>query len=139
VRSAHLIHLLLLGFWGGLVLAETVVEVALRHRADARTAARLHFWMDVCIELPLLLGILATGGWMLWTVWPPPRILIIKVVLALVAITANLVCMVLVILRWVRQGDPAAVERLGRWVRATAVGIPFGVVALYLGLTRFHW
>lgn len=61
-----------------------------------------------------------------------------KVGAGLAAVAANLWCVAHVVARKRRSDDPAAVTRHARWVRVTAtVGLPFGAVALYLGLAYF--
>ncbi len=130
-------HMLLLAFWGGLVAAETVVEIALRSDADQRLAACLHYWMDLLLEMPTLVGILATGTILLARVWPPSTLLTIKVGCGLGAIGLNLLCAILVILRYRQRDNAPELTRLGGLVRMTWVGLPLGLVALYIGLTYF--
>jgi hypothetical protein len=137
MRPAALLHLVFVSMWGGLVLAEIVVEI-LGDKNEARRAhaATLHFWIDVLIEIPLLVGVVATGG-LLVAATPLDRDLIVKLVAAAIAIAANLYCAAAVVLRYTRRESAAAVQRL-RWrVRASAIGFPFAAVAAYIGLSRF--
>jgi hypothetical protein len=133
MEALHLAHLILVSAWGGLVLAEVVVEAV----ADARAAALTHYFIDLFGELPLLAGVLATGGVLVWRAWPLTPLHWLKVAAGLVAIAANLVCAVLVIARRRAVDDPAALARWGRRVWWTGAGVPFGVVAAYVGLRYF--
>lgn len=134
MSGLHLAHLFVLGLWGGLVMAELVIEVSAKTADDLRRAAELHYRLDLVLELPLLAAILATGG-ALAARTPLDARLVAKIAAALVAISANLVCVGLVVSRR-RASDPARLERLSRAVRWTAVGVPFGLAALALGLIR---
>jgi hypothetical protein len=135
MSGLHVAHLFVLGLWGGLVLAELVIEVGARTADELRTAAELHYRLDLLLEVPLLLSILATGGALVART-PLDRLLIVKIVAALVAIALNLFCVGLVVARRRAADDPARLERLSRAVRWTAVGVPFGLAALVLGLLR---
>lgn len=135
--ALRLAHLILLCSWGGLVLAEAVVEALGVEAGGQPFALRAHFWMDVLIELPLVGGVLVTGALLLHRGWPPSTLLIVKIAAALIAIGANLYCAVLVGLRYLRRDDAAAVSVLARQIRWTGVAIPAGLVALVLGLRYF--
>lgn len=134
--AAHLIHLMLVCTWGGLVLAEVVLEGMATEAVSQRAAARLHFLMDAVLEAPLLLGVVASGAWLAWRGWPLSGLHLVKIGLALLAITANLICMRWVVLRRHAQGN--ALARLSASIRWTGVGIPVGTAALVLGLLLGH-
>ena len=135
----HDAHLVLLSLWGGFVLAEGVVELAARDDASRRAAARLHYWMDVLVELPLLAGVLATGGLLAARSWPLTRLHWIKVAAGLAAVAMNLFCVAHVVARQRRAGDPAALRRHGRFVKlAAGLGLPFALVAATLGFAYFR-
>jgi hypothetical protein len=134
----RLAHLLLLGLWGGLVLCEIVIELASRSPEQHRHTARLHYLVDVLFELPLLAGILVTGALLARELWPLSRLHWLKIGCALGAIGLNLWCAWLVHLRHRDLGDPDQLARRTRQIRATALGVPLGAAALYLGLAHFH-
>jgi len=137
VEHLRLLHFGLLCAWSGVLLVEFVIE-SLGDDDDAlASAARAHFWIDVLIEIPLVLAVLTTGAMLLAQDWPPSHVLVVKVVSALVAIGLNLYCCGVVIVRYRRRGDPAAVRGLRRRVRLSALGIPFGALAAYLGFAYF--
>jgi hypothetical protein len=134
----HLAHVVALGLWGGLVFAEGVVELASRTEDELRHAAKLHYWMDVLVEVPLLAAVLATGAVLAARAWPLSAIHWVKIGAALVALGANLWCVAHVIARRRRMDDLAALRRHGQRVRVSAViGVPFAAIALYVGLIHF--
>jgi hypothetical protein len=137
VEPLHLAHLILLSVWGGLVLAEGVVELRARRGPKLREAAELHYWMDVLIEAPLLAGIVGTGAVLAARAWPLTPLHWVKIVCALLAIGMNAYCIVQV-LRRRRVEDIATLERLSARVRLSGLGIPPALVALYVGLIYFR-
>jgi hypothetical protein len=140
--SLHLLHLMLLCAWAGLLLAEFVIELLARDDVAIRHVARLHLWLDAVAEVPLLLGILATGAWLSVRAWPLSAIHWVKIAAAGVAIGLNLWCATQVYARWraarapLDAGGAARTRRYHARVRLAALGVPFGVVAAYIGLTR---
>lgn len=133
------LHVLSLGFWGGCVGAEMVMEVlAWRDPALAPAVARIHDRIDRFVELPLLCAVLATGLAQL----EPSRLsglYLLKVGLGLTALGANFACLAPVFRRAAaaRAGDAAAVRAQSRRVFiAFAVGFPAALGALALGAQR---
>ncbi len=138
--SARLLHLLLLGAWAGLLLAEGVVEgLARGEEGGLRAAARIHYWMDLLIEAPLLAGVIATG--IVLAVQAPVLTPThwIKIGAGLVAVGANAYCVVVVVRRYRQRDDLAALKRHSRRIllASPAVGLPFGALAAYLGFAHF--
>ena len=136
--SLHLAHLIFIGCWAGLVLAETVVEGGGRYGwVKPRDTAVLHYWMDVLIEAPLLLAIALTGLLLMRTAWPLTALHHIKILSALVAIGLNLYCISLVLERYRRREEPEAVLRLSRQILVSGAGVPFAGAAAWIGLVYF--
>jgi hypothetical protein len=133
----HLLHVIFLGLWGGIVASETVIEFSARSDEDHRQAARLHYWIDLFVEAPVLLGILATGGWLAWRIWPPTGLLWLKIGCALAVLAVNFYCLFRVVQRQQHQGDAQTLRLLARKVRSAWLSVPLAGVALYLGLDRF--
>ncbi len=130
------LHLFALGLWGGCVLVELVLEVGGRQGAIAPDAvAWLHRTVDRAVELPIIALVVGTGL-LLWhrTGWDPA--LWPKVGLAGVAIGANLYCWRVV---EERADTPARSELTTRVFGSAFVGVPFALVALYLGGARVGW
>ncbi len=133
----HLLHLVLISAWAGVVVAEGVIEMMANDDASRRHAARAHYFIDLFGELPLLLGILATGAWLTIAVWPLTTLHIVKIACGGVAIGANLYCVGVVIVRQKRAQDSDALRRLSKHVRASGFAAPFALVAAYIGLAYF--
>ena len=135
----HLAHLLCLAAWGGLGAGEAVLEILGRKKSSlAAPVARLHFWMDLLVELPLLLGVGLTGGVLLHGV-AFEGLLLVKVLAGLGAVVSNLACLALVVHR-ARLGPAASSEATTRWIFRTAIfGMPLALVALYLGGRSAGW
>ncbi len=131
--NLHLLHLVSVAAWLGVIGAELVLELLPLRRPELQPAtAVFHYYIDLCIELPLLLAILGTGALLLVDSRIDAR-MAIKLAGAAVALGANLACMVVVVLR--HHGPQAEIKRRTMLVYATvAVGIPGGLVALYIGL-----
>lgn len=130
----HLAHFLVLALWGGLILAEVVVELALRDQPAA--VAKAHYIIDVCCELPTLAAVLITGTVLTFGA-PYCALLAIKVGCGLFAVGVNVWCAWAV---WRRHRDIShvsaeATERATQRVfLSVKLGLPVGLVALYLGL-----
>jgi len=134
--TVRLAHLVLLAVWGGLLSAEFIVEALATDVAVERVVARLHFLMDILIELPILLGVLTTGIVLAVRAWPLTPLHWIKLSCALTAMGFNAYCAVLVVARH-RTTDDARRAALTRSIRLTGLGLPFGVAAFYLGMVYF--
>ncbi len=138
MEPLHLAHVILVSVWGGFVMAEGVLELTSREEVALRVAARVHYWMDLLAELPLLAGVLLTGTVLAVRAWPLSTLHWVKIAAGLIAIGANLTCVLVVILRYRRLDDRASLFRHSRHVRLTGVGVPFALLAAYLGLAFFR-
>ena len=130
----HLAHFCALAVWGGLVLAEVVVELALRDQPAA--VAKAHYYIDLCCELPTLLAVLITGT-VLTLAAPWSALLAIKVGCGLFAVGVNVWCAWAVWRRHrdISRGSAEDTERATQKVfLSVKLGLPAGLVALYLGL-----
>lgn len=139
----HIAHIVVLSLWAGLVAAESVMELVARRASDLTVAmARFHYYLDIVLEVPLLLGVVLTGTVLLMQTQPDAA-LWVKVAAGLGAVASNVVCVVVVIRRnraATSDGDVGALARLSSWVQRTAfTGVPLGLLALYLGGHRAGW
>lgn len=135
---AHL-HLAFIGVWLFLVLIETYIEFsALGNARRLQAAAQQHFWIDACLELPLVTGVLVTGLLLSRqvAVWTP--LLSIKVALAMIAILDNYYCGYLVMRRYWSRHRTEGLAGQSKVIRRTWWGVPFGLSAIYLGLRYFY-
>lgn len=138
MERLHLIHLILICLWAGLVTAETIIEFAARDEASMRVVARLHYLIDVLAEAPLLVGVLITGVLLMIQAWPLSYLHWIKIGAGLIAIGSNLYCEGLVIRRNAQLADIARLRQYHRRIIATGAGVPFALVAAYMGLMFFR-
>lgn len=133
----HFAHLLVLGLWGGCVLVEILLELrALKNEAIHKTIPELHYWIDVVVECPLLALVLLTGI-LLFDPSKATSSYLLKVGCGLLAVSANLVCVLFVILRKKASdaGNAAGIEKFTRLVFSTVfIGVPAGGIALYMGM-----
>ncbi len=138
MTALHVAHLVALGLWGGVVLAEGVLEVhGQRGEAEGAFAARVHHWIDLVCEIPLLLAVLATGAILAWRA-PMTTTHLVKIACGLFAVGVNVWCVGVVVRRRraADAGDAAEVTRGTRLVfLAIKLGVPAAAVALYLGFT----
>jgi hypothetical protein len=129
------VHFLAVGFWLGLLAAESVLE--LHPRASQSTVATVHKWIDLLFEGPVVLVVLVTGGLLLARSWPAPPILLLKVALGLVPILTNLYCISLVLGR-ARTSDAQRALVLTNRIRLTGAAIPFAIAAFVIGVAYLH-
>ena len=138
MESLHVVHLIVLGMWLGVVITEVLFEFAGSDADSLRAAARFHYKVDKFGELPILLAVLVTGTMLAVRAWPLTSLHLIKIGASLVAVGANLVCT-----RWVFQRrrieDVKLLLAYRRriWTLA-AVGVVFATPALYIGLVYFR-
>lgn len=131
-------HLFLVALWGGVVLAELVLEaLAWARRLELRPVAEAHYFIDLFVEIPLLVAVVTTGVVLAlkhpalspWH-W-------VKFAMAAAALLDNVVCVV-----WVRRRHHAATDsERDHWhnrIRMTFAGIPLGIAAATLGLWLAH-
>ncbi len=124
--------------WAGTVASEGVIELIHHRRPELHPAAiRLHFWIDLLVELPILAGVVLSGCTLVALTWPLTTAHLIKLLLAAGAVGANLICIILVIRRGrgLSRGEPEeTLKQTSRRILFTAlVGLPCAVSAVALG------
>jgi hypothetical protein len=132
-----LAHLLTLGLWGGIVLAEAVIEiVGQRDRTRAGTVALLHYHIDLWAEGPVLFAIILTGTVLAFQT-PLSPLHWVKIACALFAVLVNVWCIGVVVRRH-RRFDALSPDARARATShvflAVKLGLPAALAALYLGL-----
>jgi hypothetical protein len=137
----HLAHVVILGLWGGVVLAEAVMEIgAHRHRHLRDSVVRLHYLIDVFVEVPLLAGVVITGAVLLMRAPAIDAFLWAKVLCGVGAVALNAGCVFAVIRRCRMVEEKGDTSLLTRLVFGSAgLGVPLAAVALYLGGQRGGW
>ena len=108
------VHLMMLSLWGGVVATEAVIEVLPFRQRDLHAATiRFHYWIDLLVELPLVLAVIATGGALFFLTDEVTPLLLVKIGLGGAAVAVNLFCIVVVVKRGRRlEGDG---EEEGLW------------------------
>ncbi|MDX2436917.1 MAG: hypothetical protein QNL88_07715 [Acidobacteriota bacterium] len=132
------IHLIVLSLWGGVVATEAVIEVyPFRHREVHTATIRLHYWIDLLVEAPLVLAVVLTGGLLLMSTDTITPLHLVKVGFAGAAVIVNVFCIFVVVRRGrglERATDDTQLWAASRVVLACfAVGLGCAGVAAVLG------
>jgi hypothetical protein len=128
------IHIVAASAWMGLIAAEVVIELLAHDKTTLRFVAEAHKRIDLFFEGPLVAIVLLTGSVLLYRLWPSATpLLLLKVVISLIAVVSNVVC-----IHWVlgraRAKDDGEFYKYAKKVSWTGYTIPFGLLALALGL-----
>ena len=133
-----MLHLMMLALWGGVVATEAVLEVLPFRQPDLHGATiRFHYWIDLLVELPLVVAVAATGIVLLVLVDPLTPLHWLKVVFAGGAVAVNLYCIAVVVRRGRGLRLGSGDERLWKQSRIVlacfAVGLGSAAGAAVLG------
>ncbi len=132
------IHLIVLSLWGGVVATEAVIEIyPFRHREMHAATIRLHYWIDLLVEAPLVAAVVVTGALLLFRQDPVTPLHLVKVVFAGAAVAVNVFCIAVVVRRgrrFDRGGEDSQLWRASRVVLACfAIGLACAGVAATIG------
>lgn len=129
------VHLFAVALWLGCVFAETIMELVGRASEEAgRTVSKMHFYIDIFVEAPLLIVMLASG-FMLLDVDRLSGLYLVKVVCGFVAIAGNFYCIFYVIKRKRRMDiDSVTQGHETDKIFLTVIAYPFAAIALVLGI-----
>jgi len=134
----HLVHLIVLGMWLGVVITEVLFEFAGSDEQSLRAAARFHYNVDRFGELPILVAVLVTGTILAVRAWPLTPLHLMKIAASLVAVGAALTCVLWVFQRReIEDVNMLLGFRRRIWTLA-AVAAVFATPALYIGLVYFR-
>jgi len=133
-----MVHLVMLSLWGGVVATEAVIEVyPFRKRELHAATIRFHYWIDLLVELPLVLAVIATGSALFFLTDPVTPLHLVKIGLGGCAVAVNLFCIVVVVKRGrrlERDDDDGSLWRASRVVLACfAAGLLCAAGAAVLG------
>lgn len=133
-----MIHLVMLSLWGGVVATEAVIEVYPFRRRDLHAATiRFHYWIDLLVELPLVLAVVATGVALAVSIDRLTALHLVKLGFGAAAVAVNLFCIIVVARRGrrlERDDDDGGLWPASRTVLACfAVGLLCAAVAATLG------
>ena len=135
-----MVHLVVLALWGGVVATEAVIEIAPFRRPELHAGTiRLHYWIDLLVELPLVVAVAVTGTTLaILAESLTPRHLV-KIGFAAAAVAVNLFCIAVVLRRARRHRTDSADPRLWRDSRIVlwcfAIGLVCAGVAATLGFS----
>jgi len=125
-----MVHLIMLSLWGGVVATEAVIEVYPFRRRELHPAAiRFHYWIDLLVELPLVLAVVATGTALAFSIDELSGLHVIKILLGAIAVAITLFCIVVVVWRVRRLNRGDADEPLWRASRVVLVCFVVGLLA----------
>jgi hypothetical protein len=113
-------HLMMLCLWGGVVATEAVIELyPFRQRELHAATIRFHYWIDLLVELPLVLAVVVTGTVLFFSLDPVTPLHLVKIGLGGAAVAVNLFCIAVVMKRGrrlEREDDDASLWRSSRIV-----------------------
>jgi hypothetical protein len=133
-----MVHLVILSLWGGVVATEAVIELyPFRQRELHAATIRFHYWIDLLVELPLVLAVITTGVALLWLADPVTPLHLVKIGLGGATVAVNLFCIVVVVKRGrrlQRDADDGPLRRASRTVlMCFAAGLLCAAGAAVLG------
>ena len=124
-----MIHLMMLSLWGGVVATEAVIEVyPFRKRELHAATIRFHYWIDLLVELPLVLAVIATGAGLWYLTDPVTPLHLVKIGFGAAAVAVNLFCIVVVVKRGRRLAASAEEEGLWRASRTVLACFAAGLL-----------
>lgn len=130
-----ILHVLAVGVWIGVIIAETVIELDGKQDDSSHIkASKLHFLTDIWVEIPAFTTVLITGGLML-TKTHFSGLFLLKLLCGLFAIAANIVCVYGVFIRnkHARVGNITGVKAAERVLLRGGIGfIPSFIAAIVI-------
>lgn len=125
-----MLHLIMLSLWGGVVATESVIELyPFRKRELHAAAIRFHYWIDLLVELPLVVAVIATGAAIALSMDELSGLHWIKILFGATAVAINLFCIVVVVRRGRQLDRDAAPEPLWRASRIVLACFATGILA----------
>jgi len=122
IKLLAMAHLIVLSMWGGVVATEAVIEIYPFRRRELHAAAiRFHYWIDLLIELPLVLAVIATGVALLFVIETVTPLHLVLIGFGGAAVAINLFCIAVVVKRGQRlerSADEGPLWRASRMVLA---------------------
>ncbi len=138
MEPLHVAHLVALGAWLGVVIAEVLFEFTASDAESLRAAAKFHGNVDKYGELPILIAVLLTGAMLAVRAWPWTPLHVIKIAASLIAVGAALICVLWVFQRRRIEGvDVLLGFRRRIWTLASIAAV-FAAPALYIGMVYFR-
>ena len=131
-------HLTVLAMWGGVVATEAVIEVLPFQKRELHGATiQFHYWIDLLVELPLVLAVIATGVALAVSIDALTPLHLVKIVCGGAAVVVNLFCILVVVRRGKkleRHPDDQSLWRSSKLVLTCfATGLLCAAGAVFLG------
>jgi hypothetical protein len=124
-----MVHLIMLSLWGGVVATEAVIEIYPFRKRDLHAATiRFHYWIDLLVELPLVLAVIATGATLFFLSDVVTPVLLLKIGLGGAAVAINLFCIVVVVKRGRQLESQTGEEGLWRASRTVLACFATGLL-----------
>jgi len=129
------IHLFFIGVWLGLYLVETVIEIVGHKTKNHILVAKMHYYVDIFIEIPVFMTVLVTGL-LLFDTNKFSGLYAIKIICGLIAVSANIVCFAFVAIRnqAARSNDLERVRKISPYVWIWWAALPIALVPLAIGM-----
>ncbi len=143
INLVSIIHLILLAIWAGIIATETVIELYAYKKMELHfSTIQFHYWIDLLVELPVVLGMLTTGIILFTIAEDITTLHIIKIILGLTAISSNFICIYIVLQRSKILKYDDTDERLwglsGRIIKIVVIAVPLGITAFIIGIYLAH-
>jgi hypothetical protein len=139
INLIAMIHLIFLCLWGGVVAVESVIELYPFRKKDFHAnSIEYHYWIDLLVELPLISLVIITGIALTVLAWPLSGLHLLKITCAMIAVSANLACIFMVVRR--RRllekdvSDEELWQKTRRIILSAVIGLPLAAVAAGLGV-----
>lgn len=141
----HFIHLFFVGCWLGTVCVEGVVEWRAAKDDKLSIIGSWHYYIDIFVEIPTFTIVLITGTILTARLPEISGLSLLKITLGLIPVIVNIWCVWPVMMRKKYLGagknteqNKKKIEHYSRQIYlAFAIGSPFGVAALIIGLMYF--
>ncbi len=139
ISIISILHLIFVATWGGIVMTESVLEiVAKKKNENLKSISVFHYWIDLLVELPVIMAVLATGVALFILTESITILHIVKISFAVMAILANLYCIYNVIKRYqaVHSGEcrDTLLKKTNPVMLSGIIGIPIGIIVFSIGL-----
>ena len=131
-------HLFFLGIWAGCVAVEMVIEFYGRKEIGKQhQTAQLHYLIDLCVEIPVLIMVLASGMMLFDASKLTVPYYKLKIIMGFIPIGINALCVIPVALRKkaADRSDEPVMKRNTKWIFAAFYsGFAAALVALGIGM-----
>jgi hypothetical protein len=134
INYVSMIHLFSVAAWLGVVMTELVIEVyPYRNRGLHLSTIQFHYWIDLLVELPLVLLLLGSGIVLIFLSSSPDLLHILKIATGLIPVLACLSGIYIVIRR--ANALKAGKKEEDLWGRSRNIVIMVLIASPFFGLS----